>query len=578
MTETGSYAIRIRMYATLRLLVVTMLLAACGARQPVGFQAGDSVIAVTVHDEVRNRIPMRLFGQFLERASFGEPGPEAIADRETGDLPAAVLDKLRAMSIPLIRFPGGTDVDFIDWTDMIDHVPGRAGGRPVTIGHSGEPIGNRFGYHEYFRVRDLLGNETILVVNLLDALAKRKPVREAALHAAGLLAYVNAPVSARLPEGMPDWPMVRAKNGHPEPFGIQFLQIGNEWFAGRFRDVVKAALATDDVEAHAAWYVTCLHAYLDAIRAVDPAIPLIVDAETGWPGEQLARRVLADPRVRKEVRYAALHSYAPGPSDHVGLAGGPTDAAKLTDEDWWRAWVAMPGRYDADGLAMAFPDEGKHALALGYRLASTEWNWNGWGLSRLPRPPGIGWGMAAGLGAAGFLHGLMRQGDAFDLATQSILIGQRWSLNSVRVDPTGELPPRIFPTGAVTAFYAKHHGDRRLRVETNGIPTYTQPFRIGWSWSHTTVAMLDVLATASDTRLFVHIINWARARSFDLALALRSVSGRGTVHVLAGDPMANPAASPAEVGRVSSRPVDLAAAGWRVSVPAASITIVEVER
>ena len=35
------------------------------------------------------------------------------------------LELLRAMRIPILRFPGGTDADYIDWTDMISNAPGR---------------------------------------------------------------------------------------------------------------------------------------------------------------------------------------------------------------------------------------------------------------------------------------------------------------------------------------------------------------------------------------------------------------------------------------------------------------------
>jgi hypothetical protein len=42
---------------------------------------------VAVKDQTLHRIDRRLFGQFMERASWGEPGPEAFADSVTGQLP-----------------------------------------------------------------------------------------------------------------------------------------------------------------------------------------------------------------------------------------------------------------------------------------------------------------------------------------------------------------------------------------------------------------------------------------------------------------------------------------------------------
>ena len=77
-------------------------------------------------------------------------------------------------------------------------------------------------------------------------------------HIAGLVAYCNAPLGAKLPKGMPDWPAVRAKNGHPEPYNVRIWEIGNEvhgdWQVGwttaggyvdRYRRFARAIQAVD---------------------------------------------------------------------------------------------------------------------------------------------------------------------------------------------------------------------------------------------------------------------------------------------------------------------------------------------
>ena len=73
-----------------------------------------------------------------------------------------------------------------------------------------------------------MGAEPIIVVNFSQACQGSKPLGEAALEVSGLVAYCNAKQGAKLPSGMPDWPAVRAKNGHPEPYGVKYWQIGNE--------------------------------------------------------------------------------------------------------------------------------------------------------------------------------------------------------------------------------------------------------------------------------------------------------------------------------------------------------------
>ncbi len=67
-----------------------------------------------VHGQVLHQLDRRLFGHFLERASFGEWGPESALVPGTRKLQPSVLQRMKEMRIPIIRFPGGTDVDYMD--------------------------------------------------------------------------------------------------------------------------------------------------------------------------------------------------------------------------------------------------------------------------------------------------------------------------------------------------------------------------------------------------------------------------------------------------------------------------------
>jgi alpha-L-arabinofuranosidase len=60
----------------------------------------------------------------------------------------------------------------------------------------------------------------------------------------------------------------------------------------------------------------------------------------------------------------------------------------------------------------------------------------------------------------------------------------------------------------VTGFYAAHHGRQRLRVELDSVPKYRQPLTsAGGAEQGAEVAAVDVVATASDGRVWVHVIN-----------------------------------------------------------------------
>lgn len=529
-----------------------------------------------VEDRVLHPIDPRLFGQFLERASFGEAGPETLADPATGRLPDAVVEKLRALRIPVIRFPGGGDVDRIDWTDMIDRVPDREGGRPTTrVGD--HAITNRFGYDEYFALREDLGCQTVLVLNLLDGLSKRRPLPQAALHAVGLVAYCAAPVGAALPAGMPDWPAVRAANGHPAPYPVEFVQLGNEW--RHFHKEVAAATGLGEPLALARWYLEVLHAYIATIRAVAPAAALIVDGRVGDGIEQM---ILEDPRIRAEVRLVAFHSYAPGKVGPVRKDGHEASSAAMTPQDWWYASVMLPGAYTADGQAAALGGSIDPARGLGYGIACTEWNWNGWGYAEAgPVFTADFLPMAKALGAVGFLHGLMRQSDVVALATQSNLLGRRWHINTVRVDEQGDQSPYYLPQGMAAMLYARHHGDRLLAVSGPPPPTCAQPWTVGkWtSWNlPCRLALMELLASADDRTVFIHALNRDFQEAQDLTVDLSALgigAASATQHRLTGLASAEP--SP-ERCRLDEIPVPVKDGLLRIRLPPRSASIVAVPR
>jgi alpha-N-arabinofuranosidase len=437
-----------------------------------------------VHDD--------LFGWFLERPSWdGETGPEGLADLRTGDLPPAVEAAVRDLAPTILRFPGGTDIDVQDWTDLVDALPGRPERiRPMQRGHRGALVGTRFGLHEYERLRRRLGARSVLVVNVLDALLGRRPVAEAAAHAAGLVAYARLPVGAPRPEGMPDWPAARAANGDPEPFALDAVQFGNEWFMPMYAKARSAPGAAEH-------YIATITAYADAIHAVVPGLPLIIDGDMGDPA--LTQAVLADARVRSSVRFAAFHTYAPGP---IEVRGSPDPGPQAVAQ----ALTSMPGAYAEDGSAAGLPQGAAIAAARaqGYAIASTEWNANGWQVANGPRLE-TPWDVSAALGVAAFLHGMVRQ--EVSLATQSMLVGQAWGLVAVKSRPGSREPPRLSPLAQVSALYRHRHGSQAMTSRLDGVAVRPRPFRLGWGGPTPAVADADVLVTRQATTAWIHLVN-----------------------------------------------------------------------
>ncbi|MGF1448595.1 MAG: hypothetical protein ACFB20_04175 [Opitutales bacterium] len=566
--------------------------------------------AIEIGAEALHAVNPRLFGQFMERASWGEPGPEAVLQEGEKDLPEAVLEHFEAMNVPLIRYPGGSDIKVLDWTDWISNAPNREDPeRPVSKGMRGDPITNNFGLDEYFRLRDRLGAETILVVNLHDALYKEKALEAAARHAAGLVAYCNAPAGAKLPEGMPDWPAIRAKNGHPEPFGVEYFQIGNEtYFFWPPKAKAAADLGLESFDAQAEYYIQCVVTKADAMRAVDPSIRLILDGPRQASHDEsdvrraLFYRVAADPRVRERFEYLSYHAYAgsgtpvllrvsrpeDGPIDDFEtdrwwkdrVSGTVLRQDEIDAESLWYVWMARPGYIDGQGLNNGLGEITAFVKGLGYRIACTEWNFNHWGVPDLEG--GLKHQWASGLGAAGFIHGMLRQADVIELGAQSMMLGVQWGINSVRYDPERDPSVYFHPQGRVTAFYSNNVGTAFLPVtyrENPRVPIDAQ-YVDGWGWpEQASLALVDAVATRNEEMLFVHLLHREFSDSRTVEIRLDEAFGlsfptEATQRMLTGDITVG--YGPNTVHDEESVPLVLESNTLKLSLPPRSISILRI--
>jgi alpha-L-arabinofuranosidase len=535
-------------------------------------QAQTSPISFTVYDDVVHEVDHRIFGHFLERPSWGgETGIEAAVDPATGRIRSDVVELLRAMEIPLLRFPGGTDVELMDWLDMIDNAPGRAPERPVSVGRAGDTVTNRFGIDEALQLSEDLGSEMILVVNFFDGFDEIKPLEDAARHAAGLVAYANLPVGAPLPEGMYDWPSLRARNGRYTPYNVRYVQVANEpWI--HTPALVRLGPIPDSLKVR---YFETMEAYVRAIREVDPDIRIIVDGNS----EELVAPLRE--RLGDRVQYVAYHIYQPWGIREVRRAGEVVDPASLSAEEVWNAWASTP-EMDEEGNAVFDNPHYSNALASGYPVAVTEWNWNGWWAlpdqavsDRMPAPK-----MAQGLGAAGFLHAMMREGGDVKIGIQSMLVGQSWDITGIRVDSLDAKPPHMYPTGQVTDLYSKHHGPYRLRLNHTGVPVYEQPYRMHHLQPKLRVATIDALVTRSDDALFFHAINRSYTDPYTVTIdvsAFPALASEGVLRSLQGSEDNTPhSPDRPEIGYVSQERVLVRDGVVEVLLPKQSVSVIEI--
>ena len=118
-----------------------------------------------------------------------------------------------------IRYPGGTISNLFNWKTTIGPVEVRKNQIHGFYNNPGQGgIAPNFGLTEIATFAEQVDSEIVYVYSL---------GRGNAQDAADLIEYLNAEVGTN-PNGGIDWAAVRAANGHPEPYGVRYFEIGNE--------------------------------------------------------------------------------------------------------------------------------------------------------------------------------------------------------------------------------------------------------------------------------------------------------------------------------------------------------------
>jgi alpha-L-arabinofuranosidase len=142
------------------------------------------------------------------------------------DLAQALADLKPAF----VRFPGGATVgglnldNRIKWKDSIGDIAARKG----TMNLWGYWTSNGLGYHEYLQMCEDIGAAALWVCNAGFSDGYRRPEvcrpDEVPLYvqeSLDALEYALGPADS-------EWGAQRAANGHPDPFDLRYIEIGNE--------------------------------------------------------------------------------------------------------------------------------------------------------------------------------------------------------------------------------------------------------------------------------------------------------------------------------------------------------------
>jgi hypothetical protein len=272
-----------------------------------------------------------VFGNNINTQNLSAP-----YDSARGKFDDEFLKRVRPMGIAFLRYPGGCNADVFDWRDTVGPLDRR---KDIINYHNGTSRGiAKFGVDEYLRFCEEEGMEPLITT----AFCKDRPEKvDPNDHPNGIrheyvFSYLKtAPERVQLAadwveycNGSTDTPMgmLRAENGHPEPYGVKYWEVGNESYGP---DPTGSCKPEE--------YAKAFPAYVRAMKARDPSIQVVMNgcgrAEWDEPVLQIAG---------KHADAFQFHIYhTPRIVNYLKLEGQPHNVA-----DGMRSADSIPARLD----------------------------------------------------------------------------------------------------------------------------------------------------------------------------------------------------------------------------------------
>lgn len=250
------------------------------------------VVVTANKNSVISEIDQRIFGSFIEhmgRAIYsGIYEPEHPSANIAG-FRRDVIDLVKELAVPVVRYPGGNFVSAYQWEDGI----GPQAQRPVRLDlawHSSES--NQVGIHEFADWAQTVGCDMMLAVNLGS---------RGLTDARNFLEYVNHPKGSY-------WSDLRRENGQEQPWGVKTWCLGNEmdgpWQIGQKTADEYGRIASETAKA---------------MRAFDKNLELVVcgSSSPDMPTFPSWEKTVLE-HTYEVVDYISLHMYFKNHEGHTG--------------------------------------------------------------------------------------------------------------------------------------------------------------------------------------------------------------------------------------------------------------------
>ncbi len=234
-------------------------------------------------------INKNIYGHFSEHLGRCIYGGLATAD---GGMRTDVVEALKKLNVPVLRWPGGCFADTYHWRDGIG--PRESRKTIVNTNWGGVTEDNAFGTHEFMALCEALGCE----------------------------AYFSGNVGSGTVQEFSDWveycnmggvsPMadLRRKNGREAPFNVRYWGIGNEaWGCGG--------------NMRPEYYADVCRQYSTFLNCYDPKVPLYKIASGASEDDYHWTRAVVE-RAGRTIDAVSMHYYTI-PGDNWGKKGSATD-------------------------------------------------------------------------------------------------------------------------------------------------------------------------------------------------------------------------------------------------------------
>jgi len=195
-----------------------------------------------------------------------------------------LVNLAKEIKTSVLRFPGGCGTHLYNWKEAI----GPLEKRPMF----------QFGIDEFMELCKVIGAKPIITLSYFTGTNQ---------DLMGLIEYLNAPLGTN-PNGDVSWAEIRAENGHPEPYNVEWFEFGNAVWHGNHRDIIIV-----EPEEYANRFLECYQLF----KEIDSKIKLGIVIRSGFNGLYWWDRNVLN-IVKDNFDFAIVHFYRPGYHPNCG--------------------------------------------------------------------------------------------------------------------------------------------------------------------------------------------------------------------------------------------------------------------